>query len=109
MNNLNNKKCVPCNGNTKSLTPEQKKFFLNELNNWQLNDSKDMIFKKYNFKNFKKTLEFVNQIGAIAEKESHHPDISLGWGYCLIMIHTHAIKELSENDFILASKIDQIS
>ena len=49
-----------------------------------------------------------NLVGKIAENEKHHPDISLGWGYCLIMIHTHAIKGLSKNDFILASKIDLI-
>jgi len=48
------------------------------------------------------------EIGELAEEEGHHPDISLGWGYCLIMIHTHAIKGLSINDFILASKIDKI-
>ena len=67
-----------------------------------------MIFKKFKFKNFKNTIEFVNKVGTIAENEKHHPDISFGWGYCLIMIHTHAIKGLSLNDFILAAKIDQI-
>ena len=67
-----------------------------------------MIFKKFTFKNFKNSLEFVNKISEIAENEKHHPDISLGWGYCLIIIHTHAINGLSINDFILASKIDLI-
>ena len=68
-----------------------------------------MIYKKFKFKNFKKSLEFSNLVGKIAEEEGHHPDISLGWGYCLIMIHTHAINGLSINDFILASKIDLIN
>ena len=67
-----------------------------------------MIFKKFTFKSFIKALNFTNLVGKIAEEEGHHPDISLGWGYCLVMIHTHAIKGLSINDFILASKIDLI-
>ena len=68
-----------------------------------------MIFKKYTFKNFSKSLLFVNAVGKVAEDEKHHPDISLGYGYCLIMIHTHAISSLSINDFILAAKIDNIN
>ena len=67
-----------------------------------------MIFKKFTFKTFKKALNFTNSVGKIAEEEGHHPDISMGWGYCLVMIHTHAINGLSINDFILASKIDLI-
>ena len=65
-----------------------------------------MIFKKFKFSTFKKALQFTNKVGELADKEGHHPDISIGWGYCLIMIHTHAINGLSVNDFILASKID---
>ena len=53
-----------------------------------------------NLGKFKKALNFTNLVGKIAEEEGHHPDISLGWGYCLVMIHTHAIKGLSINDFI---------
>ena len=68
-----------------------------------------MLFKKFTFKTFKAALNFTNAVGDLAEKEGHHPDMSLGWGYCLIMIHTHAIKGLSINDFILASKIDLIT
>ena len=55
-----------------------------------------------------KALKFTNLIGDLANKEGHHPDISVGWGYCLVMMHTHAIKGLSVNDFILASKIDKL-
>ena len=67
-----------------------------------------MIFKKFHFKNFKEAIKFTNIIGEMAESEGHHPDISLGWGYSIIMIHTHAIKGLSVNDFVLASKIDKL-
>jgi len=108
MDLLENKKCKPCTGNTEILTFDKKNQLISDLNDWTLNDNKDMIFKKFIFNNFKNTLHFVNLIGNLAEEEGHHPDISLGWGYCLIMIHTHAIKNLSINDFILASKIDKI-
>ena len=64
--------------------------------------------KKFVFKNFLQSQKFVNEVGKISEAEGHHPDISFGWGYAKINISTHAIKGLSENDFILAAKIDKI-
>ena len=103
MSNLTKKKCGPCSKNTPKLSMDEIQNKLSEINDWNLNDSKEMIFKK-----FKKALHFTNLVGELAEEEGHHPDISLGWGYCLIMIHTHAIKGLSINDFILAAKIDEI-
>ena len=87
---LSSGKCEPCNGNTPKL------------------DYQEIIFKKFKFSNFKKAISFANEVGEVAEKEGHHPDISIGWGYCLVMVHTHAIEGLSVNDFILASKIDLI-
>ena len=108
MSNLYKKKCTPCSGNTPKMSMDEIQNKLLEINDWELNDNKEMLFKKFKFKSFKKALHFTNLVGELAEGEGHHPDISLGWGYCLIMIHTHAIKGLSINDFILASKIDQI-
>ena len=64
--------------------------------------------KEFKFKNFLESQSFVNKVGNISESEGHHPDIIFGWGYSKIKITTHAIKGLSENDFILAAKIDQI-
>lgn len=109
INKLHLQKCISCNGDTEKLDSNQITKNLNELRDWNLNEDNEMIFKKYNFKNFKKTLEFVNIIGEISEKEGHHPDLSFGYGYCIIMLHTHAIKGLSINDFILASKINLIN
>ena len=105
--NLSNLKCEPCTGKTKKLTPNEISKYLSKIDNWTVNNEQEMIFKKFNFKNFKLAIKFVNIVGEIAESEGHHPDISIGWGYSIIMIHTHAIKGLSVNDFILASKIDQ--
>ena len=107
-NLLSQLKCKPCSGNTPKFSLDEIQKKLSEINEWQLNENKEMIFKKIKLKSFKKALHFTNLIGELAEEEGHHPDISLGWGYCLVMIHTHAIKGLSINDFILAAKIDQI-
>ena len=107
-NNLSQGVCEPCSGNTSKLTFEEISKYLSQLNDWTVNDNQEMIFKKFKFNNFTKALNFTNKVGDLAEKEGHHPDISTGWGYCLVMVHTHAIKGLSVNDFILASKIDLI-
>ena len=105
---LSQLKCESCSGNTPKLNKNEIIENLRKTNNWSVNDQQEMIFKKFTFKGFKKALNFTNLVGKIAEEEGHHPDISLGWGYCLVMIHTHAIKGMSINDFILASKIDLI-
>jgi len=106
---LKNKKCQACTGNTLKFNPNQISEYLSNLDNWSVNEEQKMIFKKFNFKNFNQALNFTNKVGELADEEGHHPDISLGWGYALIMLHTHAIKGLSINDFILAAKIDVIN
>ena len=103
---LSQGKCEPCSGNTPKLSFDEVSKYLSELNQWSVNDNQEMIFKKYKFSNFNNALKFANNVGKLSDKEGHHPDISIGWGYCLVMVHTHAIKGLSVNDFILASKID---
>ena len=65
------------------------------------------LSKGYKFPNFAAALAFVNRVGAVAESEGHHPDISFGWGYAELKIYTHAIDGLTESDFILAAKIDK--
>ena len=111
MTDLTKKKCVPCEG---GLIP----FDVSEIHKYQKKvDGLDVIknennifflFKKFNFKNFLDSQNFINNVGKISEDEGHHPDISFGWGYAEIKITTHAIEGLSENDFILAAKIDQL-
>jgi 4a-hydroxytetrahydrobiopterin dehydratase len=68
-----------------------------------------IFIKNMKFKNFLESQTFINKVGEISENEGHHPDISFGWGYAEIKITTHAIEGLSENDFILAAKIDQLT
>ena len=106
---LKNQKCQACSGNTPKFDEKQISANLSKLNSWSVNDEQKMIYKKFNFKTFKQALNFTNKVGEIADLEGHHPDISLGWGYSLVMLHTHAIQGLSINDFIIAAKIDEIT
>ena len=106
---LKNQKCQACSGNTPKFDEKQISDNLTKLNSWSVNDEQKMIYKKFNFKTFKQALNFTNKVGEIADLEGHHPDISLGWGYSLVMLHTHAIQGLSINDFIIAAKIDEIT
>ena len=91
------------------MTPDEYGSYLrNELKDW-VDVGKKQIEKEYKFKNFKEALEFVNKVGELAESEGHHPDINLhGWNKVKLTLSTHAIGGLSENDFILASKIDRV-
>ena len=112
MTELFEKKCVPCEGNTAAFDYSEIHKYLKKVNDWEVkqNDQKNYYLEKnFKSKNFLSSQKFVNLVGDIAEKEGHHPDINFGWGYAKIKIYTHAIKCLSENDFILAAKVDKIS
>ena len=108
---LSNKKCIPCEGGIPAFNSDEIEVYLKKINKWNAKQYKNNNFyliKEFAFKNFLESQEFVNKAGEIAENESHHPDITFGWGYANIKIFTHAIKGLAESDFILASKIDKI-
>ncbi len=105
---LLSKKCVPCEGGVMPLFRPAAEALLKETPDWELAVDGKKISRKYKFKNFKEALAFVNKVGDIAEAEGHHPDMELGWGRVRIELSTHAIGGLSENDFILAAKIDKI-
>tara|TARA_Y100000589_G_scaffold278489_1_gene274004 strand:+ start:295 stop:639 length:345 start_codon:yes stop_codon:yes gene_type:complete len=111
MNDLINKKCVPCEGGALPLDISEIHKYQTKVDGWNIiKDDKDiyLLEKKFIFKNFLESQNFINNVGKISEEEGHHPDISFGWGYARINITTHAIAGLSENDFILAAKIDKI-
>ena len=91
------------------MTPMEATALLTHLKDWTLAKDFKKISKKFTFKNFVEAMEFANKITPIAESEGHHPDLSIGWGRVDVELTTHAIKGLSENDFILAAKIDKIS
>tara|TARA_B100001109_G_C18683438_1_gene389822 strand:+ start:355 stop:699 length:345 start_codon:yes stop_codon:yes gene_type:complete len=111
MNDLLKKKCVPCEGGVIPFDISDIHKYQKKIDGWDVVKNKEEMFfleKNFNFTNFLESQKFVNNVGQISEKEGHHPDITFGWGYAKIEISTHAIKGLSENDFILAAKIDQI-
>lgn len=77
-----------------------------QLNDWEL--SEKQIQKDFRFKDFTEAMRFVNQVAELSESEGHHPDIQISWNRVTLSLTTHAIGGLSENDFILASKIDRL-
>jgi 4a-hydroxytetrahydrobiopterin dehydratase len=110
MTDLLKKKCMPCEGGVIAFDISEIHKYQKKVDGWDLvKDEKNICFleKKFTFKNFLESQNFVNQVGKISEIEGHHPDISFGWGYAKVTITTHAIEGLSENDFILAAKIDK--
>jgi len=107
---LINKKCVPCENGEGILNKSQIIKLLKEIQDWKLTEDEKKIEKAFKFSNFKEALDFVNKVGKIAEGENHHPDILLfAWNKVKISLSTHSVKSLTENDFILAAKIDVIS
>ena len=112
MNDLLNKKCVPCEGGVLPFDIYEIHKYKKKVDGWDILKDKKKIFfliKKFRFKNFFESQNFINEVGQISENEGNHPDISFGWGYAEIKITTHAIEGLSENDFILAGKINQLT
>ena len=111
MTNLLNKKCVPCEGGVVAFDISEIHKYQKKVDGWNVIKNKKNVYlleKKFTFKNFLESQSFVNEVGKISEQEGHHPDISFGWGYAIINVTTHSIEGLSENDFILAAKIDKI-
>src|SRR5689334_6587996 len=104
---LQHKKCVPCEGGVDPLTPEEVQRYLSAVQGWQLREGK--IVREWSFADFTEALHFVNRVGELAESEGHHPDINLhGWNKVEITLYTHAINGLHLNDFVVASKINQL-
>ena len=104
---LASKSCVPCRGGVPPLQGEELAALAKQVDGWNA-VQEHHITKAFTFPDFQKALEFVNQIGAVAEQQGHHPDIYLAWGKVEIKIWTHKIDGLTESDFILAAKIDQL-
>lgn len=106
--NIASKHCVPCTGATAPLSPLEQQELLKALHpDWKVVDEHHLE-RSFRFANFREALSFTNKVGELAEMEGHHPDIHLAWGKALVKIWTHKINDLTESDFILAAKIDNI-
>jgi 4a-hydroxytetrahydrobiopterin dehydratase len=109
MSLLHQKACVPCQGNMPPLTQGVASNLLLELNaNWRINEA-NHLYKPYKFNDFMEAMAFANKIADVAEKEGHHPNLLVKWGGCDVEIWTHKIDGLTENDFILAAKIETLA
>ena len=106
---LAGKHCVPCEGGVAPLTREQATSLMGQLGSeWALAQDASSLRAEWKFRDFYRTMSFVNAIAHIANTEDHHPDLEIGYGYCRAVFTTHAIQGLSENDFICAAKIDAL-
>lgn len=104
---LTHKSCAPCERGTPRLRGAELARLAAAIPEWTVVEEHHLQ-RTYKFPDFAAALQFVNRIGAVAEKEQHHPDLGLGWGRVEVSTHTHSIGGLSENDFILAAKIDEL-
>jgi 4a-hydroxytetrahydrobiopterin dehydratase len=107
MSDLANKTCVPCRGGVPPMKGQELSEYLKQVSNWKA-VNEHHLSKTFTFPDFKQALAFVNKVGAIAEEQGHHPDIFLTWGKAEVTTWTHKIDGLTESDFILAAKIDQL-
>lgn len=117
---LATKKCIPCEAGTPPMAKDEAKELLSQVSDWELVDEegptvprlrgvkKLKIRKRFKFDSYMGGVDFVNRVAKIAEDEGHHPDIFLGWRRVTVNLMTHAIGGLSQNDFILAAKIDKL-
>jgi len=109
MNRLTEKKCLPCEGIGQALNQTQAQTLLAQTPQWKLSDDGKLITREYIKKDFMDAVRFINDVARIAERENHHPDVHLtGYKNVRIALSTHALKGLSENDFIIAAKINEL-
>jgi 4a-hydroxytetrahydrobiopterin dehydratase len=120
MNDLTKKHCIPCEGGMPPLSNEKEDEMLKSIRQAQdpdgqvsgwilLRDGVHKITRLFKFKNFKESMTFVNKIAEIANKEDHHPDIKIVYNKVQLDLFTHAVGGLSENDFIMAAKINELN
>lgn len=108
MEDLQHKRCLACEAGVRPLTQDDVKNLLAKVKDWKVNSENTKITRRFEFKGFYKTMAFVNAVAWIANQENHHPDMEVGYNYCVVNYTTHAIEGLSENDFICAAKVDAL-
>lgn len=109
LKDLFEKRCQPCEGGVEPFDSKKAREYLEVLSGWTLSEDSRAIRKEYKFKDFKEVIRFFNRIAQIADQENHHPDLKISYSRVGVELSTHAIKGLSENDFILAAKFDAVN
>ena len=107
MSDLASKTCVPCRGGTPPLKGEELDDLRRQVPEWEVVEEHHLRLR-FRFKTFREALVFVNRVGELAEEQGHHPNVTFGWGYAEVTIFTHKINGLTESDFILAAKINEL-
>ena len=109
MTELVERRCKPCEGKVAAYSAAKAKAELKQLAaDWRLIENGKALKREFAFRDFYHTMSFVNALAHLANIEDHHPDLEVGYNYCRVQFTTHSIKGLSENDFIVAAKIDRI-
>ena len=109
MSDLAARKCKPCEGGVAPLGRAEAEKLLAQLSGtWALTEDARAIRREFSFRDFYRTMSFVNALAHIANLEDHHPDLEVGYNYCRVTFSTHTIRGLSENDFVCAAKVDLI-
>ncbi len=106
---LTEKKCTPCQGGIPPLERKEAEGYLEKVPGWELQENATKLKRTFRFDNFMQALDFTRQVGELCEEEGHHPDITVGWGYCRVVFQTHKINGLHENDFIMAAKVNELA
>ncbi|MDB5967633.1 MAG: pterin-4-alpha-carbinolamine dehydratase [Hydrocarboniphaga sp.] len=107
---LAEKRCAPCEGGVPALARPAAEAMLSQLNpRWKISEDARQLQAEFGFRNYFRTLAFVNAVAYVATQEDHHPDIDFGYNTCTIRWWTHAVDGLSENDFICAAKVDRLA
>ena len=107
-NELAQKKCVPCRGGTPPLSTEQAKAYLAAVPEWRVSADGKQIARTFTYKDFIQAMKFVNKVAGVAEEQGHHPDIHIHWNKVELVLWTHSIGGLHENDFVMAAKVDKL-
>jgi 4a-hydroxytetrahydrobiopterin dehydratase len=106
---LTKKKCKPCEGGMAPLTPDEARVLVAQVPKWKLRKDEPRLWREYTFKDFVRAMKFVSKVAELAEEEGHHPDIHIHYNKVKFVLWTHDLGGLSENDFILAAKIDGLN
>lgn len=110
MTDFAERRCEPCRGNASAYAQAQATAALKQLaDDWKLLEDGKAIQRDFSFRDFYRTMSFVNALAHIANIEDHHPDLEVGYNYCRVRYSTHEVKGLSDNDFICAAKIDRLA
>jgi 4a-hydroxytetrahydrobiopterin dehydratase len=107
MSGLAARTCAPCSGDVPALEGTELEALRQQIPDWEVVEGHHLK-RKFSFRNFREALDFVNRVGEIAEEQGHHPDVAFGWGYAEVTVFTHKIDGLTQNDFILAAKVDEL-